>query len=186
MSVDHELQTWMADWTADGETLDPSVVLRHHVRRRTRLLTVWMTGELAVASGGLVFLVHRAITHPDSIERVAMVLLGTICAVALILAVSNWRGVWRPSAQTTAEFLQVSRERARRFRRGARMGWFVLAAEAAVFAPWVWLRAGAQWWPWLFLLAMLVAGALFLIQSARWATRETALLDDLARELTTA
>ena len=183
MSADQELQTWIAEWTAGRETLDGPGAVRDHVRRRTRLLTVWMFVELAIVVSALAFLVQRAATHPDPIERVAMALLATICAFALAFGAWNWQGVWRPAAQTTSEFLELSRDRARRFRRAAHAGWFVLLAQAVVFAPWVWLRSGEQQWPWAFLLAMLGGGAMFLVKCARWATGEAKLLDDLAREL---
>lgn len=183
MSSDHELQAWMADWAAGAERLDAPEVIREHVRRRTRLLTAWVIGELATVSIIVAFLVRYAVTNPDPIQRVTMALLVTISIGALAFSFWNWRGAWRPSADTTTEFLAVSRNRLRRFRRAARAGWIVLLAEAVVFVPWVWLRAGARWDAWAFLCAMLASGAWFLVKSARWAAREGELLDELAHEL---
>lgn len=139
--------------------------------------------EIGIASAMLAFLVHRALTHPDPIERLAMAALGRVAAGGLRFAVWNWRGAWRPAVNTTATFLRLSHERVPRLRRAVRVGWIVLAAEAAVFVPWVWYRAGSHPAAWAFLCVMLALGARFLTTAGAWARREAATLEALAWEL---
>ena len=99
-----------------------------------------------------------------------------------------WRGAWAPRAETTASFLELSFERARRVRRGVRVGWLILGAEVAVFVPWVWHRAGEDslLWPWAFLGGMVALAAVSLLLVDAWARREIETLEALADEMSEA
>ncbi|HSC28191.1 MAG TPA: hypothetical protein VLD67_13010 [Vicinamibacterales bacterium] len=190
--TDHELQQWIDVWHADtGETAAPEAI-RAHVRRRSILLRVWIATEIVLCLFLLGFVVHRAVTHPDLLEKLAMALLALIAASAGALSWWNWRGALRAAAETTAAFLALSAERSRRLRRAISIGWGILAAEILVFVPWVWYRlygglqppsAAAERFGWGLLAGMTVLAVLFLAGLHAWARREARLLDELRREV---
>jgi hypothetical protein len=185
ISADPELQSWSEDWQASAAPADLPEVVRAHVRRRSLLLAFWLLGEALVGFGSLIFLLYYAVTQDDAFQRVSMGLLAAVDAGALAFASSNWRGAWAPRAETTASFLELSFERARRLRRAVRVGWLILAGEVTVFVPWVWYRAGegSLLWPWSFLGGMVALAILFLVLVDAWARREIETLEALADEI---
>jgi hypothetical protein len=193
-SNNRELEQWMEMWHASSGAEAPVTpeAVRAHVERRSRSLAVWLAGEVAVSVCAAVFLLHRAVTHPDLFEKISMGLLAFIVVSAMGLSLWNWRGVVRASMSTTSGFVGLSCERLRRFRRAIRVGWGLLVGEVAVFVPWVWhqLYGGsrvssdaAERFGWSWLAGVTMIGVVLLVGLEVWARREDRILNDLRKEL---
>jgi hypothetical protein len=162
------------------------------VRQRERLLRSWLFGDIVVALGSLAFLVHRAFTQPDPIEKLAMSMLALAVVGISFFEGWNWRGGLENCAETTSTYLAIALDRSRRLQRSLRAGWPLLAAEVLVFAPWVWYQLHGDGstpsfeqtlFGWGFLTAMVSAGALALSLLQWWVRRDAHGLEDLRREL---
>lgn len=191
-SAEHEWQEWVDTWQADSGPLAPPEAIRQYVRRRSRLLAVWVTGEVIVALGFSSFLVHRTLTDPDPAERLAMGLLALIAAAALVASWWTWRGAIRSSGLSTAAFVALAIERSRRVRRAIGVGWGILVAELAVFVPWVWhgLYGGAdapsrdaERFGWGLLVGLTTLAVLFLGSLHAWARADRVRIENLRREI---
>lgn len=185
---------WMADWQEDTTAVRPSPAeeIRVHVKRRERLLMGWLAGDVVVGVGCSTLLLHRAATHPDPVEKLAMGLLLLAVLAMCVFEGHTWRGALGSSAETTATYLALALDRSRRLQRSLRAGRPLLAAEVAVFAPWTWYQlygnggvpaAERSVFAWGLLVAMTAIGALALVLAQRWAAREAADLESLRREL---
>ncbi|MGH8722274.1 MAG: hypothetical protein ACREU4_09835 [Burkholderiales bacterium] len=181
----------MDAWQTDGEAAAPDAI-RRHVERRTLMLSVWVAAEVVLCAGMLAFLLHRAATDPDPVERLAMGLLALITAGAVAFSLWNWRGAIRASTSTTSAFVALSLERSRRLRRAIYMGWAILAAEVVVFVPWVWHRlyggplapsVDAERFGWGLLAGLTTLAMVMLAGLHAWARREARILDELRKEL---
>ncbi|MBP6703247.1 MAG: hypothetical protein KBH14_00895 [Vicinamibacteria bacterium] len=190
---DH-IHEWMADWQEETTALRPSPAeeIRVHVKRRERLLIGWLAGDVVVGVGCSTLLLHRAVTHPDPAERLAMGLLFLAVLAICVFEGYNWRGALGSSAETTATHLTLALDRSRRLQRSLQAGWPLLAAEVAVFLPWTWYQlygnggvpaAERSVFAWGLLVAMTAIGALALVLAQRWAARDAADLESLRSEL---
>jgi len=146
---DQELATWMDDWqseeprSAADPAIDAATILRQ-VKRRSLGLKLLTAGELVLAAGALIGLTLFALRHPDPIDVAVMASFCLLTLAALVFALWNRRGLWSPAAETTAAYLALARNRARRRQEALRVSWGLLAAETALFIPWIWhtLHAG--------------------------------------------
>jgi hypothetical protein len=136
---DDELLAWRTDWQAEaGPTPEALAAIRRRVRRQSRGMALLLAGELLLAAGALVFLIRFAIHHPDPMDVVTM---AGLCLLTLwATACSLWlrHGLWKPESGTTAAFLALSVDRARRRLRSLRAAWWLLGGEIALFIPWIW------------------------------------------------
>jgi hypothetical protein len=69
--------------------------------------------------------------------------MASLCLLAVgALAFSLWnrRGLWTPATETTAAYLNLAHARLRRRREALRAARWLLAAETAIFLPWIWHR----------------------------------------------
>ena len=186
---DHELSAWMDDWQSEEprSATDPAAILRQ-VKRRSLGLKLLTAGELLLAAGALLGLTAFALRHPDPMDIAVMASFCLLTLAALAFALWNRRGLWSPAAETTAAYLALARNRARRRQEALRVSWGLLAAETALFIPWIWhtLHAGAGK-PSLLSYTLsygyltLVAGVMAAVISwlERWTRRERARLDVL-------
>ncbi len=193
--ANQDLREWIDDWqaeTTDGRPKTPAEDIRVHVRERERMLWWWLFLEIVIALGALLFLVHRALTYPDPVEKVAMGLLALAVVGVSWFEGWNWRGTLRPSAENTSAFLAIALDRSRRLERSVCAGWVMLAAEVLIFTPWIWynlreLDADARFersvFAWGLLVSLVGAGALALFLLQLWARRDAAGLEALKREL---
>lgn len=188
---DHELTAWMDDWQAEeprsatNPAIDPAAILRQ-VKRRSLGLKLLTAGELLLAAGALAGLTLFALRHSDPIDIAVMASFCLLTVAALAFACWNRRGLWKPAAETTAAYLTLARNRARRRQEALRVSWWLLAAETALFIPWIWhtLHAGGGR-PGLFSYAMaygylaLVVGLMAAVIGwlERWTRRERAGLE---------
>ena len=189
---DRELQQWADTWQQQSEPQTGPEAIRAYVGRRSRLLSIWVSIEIAFCVAALGFLLLCTMTGMDPVEQLTMGLLALIAAGSLLFSVWNWRNALRASADTTSAFLALSVDRVRRLRREIRFGWGILAAELLVLGPWIWYRLyGGQQPPtgdverfaWGLLVGITALALLFLIGVQRWLFRETRILDELQREL---
>jgi hypothetical protein len=190
---DTDLRALMADWQSAPAPAAPADKIRAYVARRGRLLAAWAAFDTLLGTAFLVFLIHRAVTHPDPIEKLAMGLLAAIAAATMAFAWWNLLGTLRPSADDTRTFVALSVERSRRFARNLRAAWGVLAAQAAVFTPWVYHQLygggrvpedGRELFAWGFLAFMLAGAAALVVALQAWARRDAAAFEQIRRELT--
>jgi hypothetical protein len=142
---DQELSAWMDDWqsAAPGSAADPSIILRQ-VKRRSLGLKLLAAGELLLVAVTLVGLTLFALHHPSPMDIAVMAGLCLLALGAVVFTFRNRRGLWSPAAETTAAYLALTLARARRRREGLRAARWLLAAETALFIPWIWhtLHAG--------------------------------------------
>ena len=192
MSERQELRQWIEDWQTADEAAPPEESIRLFVERRTRRLRLWAVIDAIIGSAFLTFLLHRTVTHPDPIEKIAMGLLGVLTAGTVAFGVWNWRGVRAANAQNTQAFVSLSIERARRLRRAIRAGWVVLTIEVAVFVPWVWYRLyglgespspAEERFGWGFLAGMTALAVIFLVAMSAQASRDERRLAELREEM---
>lgn len=186
MIQDDELRDWMDDWRAGEPGLaDPEAILRG-VKRRSLDLKLVTAGEVVLVAVALFVLTRFALRHPTPMDIAAMAALGLLSLAALAYSLWNRRGLWHPASQTTAAFLDLARRRARQRCEALRHARWLLAAETAVFLPWIWYRlhlgtAQPGWLDYLQgfgFLALIVAVALVVITGLeKRARRERAELD---------
>jgi len=135
--TDRELRDWMEDWRDDTPpAAEARAAIVRHVRRRSRTLALVVAGELVVTFL-LLGLFGFLLTRAQDPETVAVVVGGGLLAVAA-LVVANWnrRGTWRPSAETTEAFLEISLLRCRRGLRAVRYAYGIMVVEALLLVPW--------------------------------------------------
>jgi hypothetical protein len=189
---DDELMTWRAEWQAEaGPSPEALEAIRRRVRRQSRGMALLLAGELLLAAGALVFLIRFAILHPDPMDVVTM---AGLCLLTLwATACSLWlrRGLWKPETETTAAFLALSVDRARRRLRGLRAAWWLLGGETALFIPWIWHSlhlgdpptAGALAAAYGFLFLVVATTAAILIWIGRWTRRELGRLEETRQSM---
>ena len=189
---DRELTEWAADWQAAEPDLASSDQIRQYVKRRGRLVRVWMATDFVIGTGVLPILAYLAWFAESAIERMAMIALASITVAAVGFGWWNWRGVLRSSATSVAEYAAISAERLRRMRMAWRLGWVVLAAQVVVFTIWIWDHlysgarqhsADAERFAWAWLGGMTIAAIGGLVWFGRWIRRDTERFDALRREL---
>ena len=170
---DDELRDWMTDWQADPE---PAPEILDAIRRRVRRKSVWMalslTGEVALVLWMLAFLAQSALTHPTPTHVCTLV-----CLALLILWATGWRlwylrGTWRPSAETTSAFIDLSILRCQRGLKALQAGWLLLVLELTVMIPWVVLSVQAKGAAFGLMAVLTVLTSTFLIVAGRRTRRE--------------
>ncbi len=139
--TDDELREWMADWQADpAPAAEVREAIRRRVRRQSLVMILMAAGELAFACGGLLLLIWFVWRHPQPIDIATMAGFCLLVVWAELCSLWYRRGVWRPSAETTAAYLDLSLRRCQRRLLALRAGWWLLAAEVALFIPWLWVH----------------------------------------------
>jgi hypothetical protein len=140
---DDELRDWIADWQAEPE---PAPELREAIRRRVKrqgLKMAWsLAGEVVLTAGLLAIVIRGALLRPEPLNLAAMTGLAVLILWALGCSLWYRRGTWRPSAETTSAFLNLSILRCHRRLAVVRAGWFLLAVELAILIPWLFVILG--------------------------------------------
>lgn len=181
---DRELDELMNDWqAAEAAVVPDTAAILRQVKRRSLGLKVVTLSEIAIVTAALTGLTLFAVHHPDPFDVAAMAALGLLAVGALAFALWNRRGQWRPTAESTAAYLAIARSRARRRRTALRFSRWLLAAETAVFIPWIayTLRTGqADRSGWLsayaFLALIVGVMSVAVVVLERWTRREMAAL----------
>jgi len=135
MTVDAELEVWRGSWQqqtapAAGDDLTRLVARgTRHMRR-----SVLISGLVTVVVGGIFSLPATRPPSPDA--WVLTVAVWAFLAAAWGFVLWNNAAVWRPASETTAAFLDLSIQRARRAIRSALFGVALYLAEVAFCADW--------------------------------------------------
>ena len=186
-SSDRELQQWMQVWRSGAEPAASAESIHRYVMRRRRLFGIWVAVDLAIVAGGYVLLASAFMARPDPIDRAAVAVLAILVTGALALSWRTWRGMLRTPGETTAAWLAQALERTRVLRRAVTGGWWLLAAELALFIPWIAFRLishGVQpVFAWGLLAAVTAFAVAFLLGVGRWARREAETLERIGRDL---
>lgn len=137
--TDSELRDWRSAWQRGEAGLDAET--RARIRRRTVRrscgLKALAVGEVVFAATLLAFFGGAAVRAADAVEATILLLFALLVVGALLSALWNRRGLWRPRADTAAEHLRLSIARARRRLAGLTAGWVILAVEVALFVAWI-------------------------------------------------
>ena len=111
MNTDAELEEWRRHWQGESEpSVDPDAVdvLRRRVLRETRRLKMNLLGPILVTLvvGG--WIASRAVRTGQWID--VLLAIESWLFIAVVWAGCLWiaRGTWRPLADTTAAFIEVS------------------------------------------------------------------------------
>ena len=139
MNMDTELEGWRREWQTEAGV---SPGLRRRVERHTRFMRLMLLSELlvtAVIGGGVAVLAVRS-PRPDML----VLALGTwtFIAAAWIFALVTRRGLWSPSALTTAAFIDLSIRRCRAALAASIFGTVLYFCEIAFCLAWIYRRAG--------------------------------------------
>ena len=136
ITEDGELELWKEEWRAET---GPLPTLKKKVKRQTLLMIAeWVVAVPAFILGLGYF--ARLVVHdpsPDNILMTAFVWLGM--PLGLAFAVWNQIGNWRPGAETTRAYAELSYKRACSRLRGLRVVFYVLYAEVVFLACMFWI-----------------------------------------------
>jgi hypothetical protein len=135
ITEDRELELWKEEWRAET---GPLPTLKKKVRRQTLLMiAAWVVAAPASVLGLAYFarLVMRD-PSPDNIVLTAFVWL--VMPPALAFSAWNQIGNWRPGAETTRAYAELSYKRARAELRGLRFVFYVLYVEVFFLACVIW------------------------------------------------
>lgn len=178
MTTDHELEGWRREWRHETEPLPD---LKKKIRRQN----LWMAGAVAATCICLAASTVEAVRTGSSFVTGLAVGIGF---ASVVLGSYGWwvrRGAWKPTAQTTLAYAELSYKRAVAKWRTVRFAFFFLLATASVAfasAAWYWkhllLRDGV-------ILAALVIEVIVLWRQSkrkkRAAEKAKELLDELAK-----
>ena len=134
MTNDGELESWRQQWQSrsePGAEADAVERLRRRVLRETRWIKVGLIAPIlvTVVIGGAMIL--RALRSEQSLD--VWLAVETWIFIAVIWAGSLWiaRGTWRPLADTTAAFVDISIRRREANFRGAIFGLCLYVVQVA-------------------------------------------------------
>ena len=134
MNTDVELESWRRQWQGGAESaVDAGAAeqLRRRVLHETRWLKlnlIWPVLVTVVVGGAMIW---RALRSDQSLDM--WLAVETWIFIAVIWASSLWiaRGTWRPLADTTAAFVDLSIRRREANFRGAILGLCLYVAQLA-------------------------------------------------------
>lgn len=197
MAQDTELRAWMQEWQVEAETpVDLRETILRRVRRQSFYQKVWAIGEAVLVLLMTTLLVWVGATTTRTADVVVVVTFLLLQAWAVAYGFRARRGLWRPSDESAAAFLDLSLRRCEQRLKLMKAGYVLLALEVAVFVPWIWIRTRPEGTmpPTSFLatragayafLAVFVAAALAaLLYTGRRTRRDLAALGNLRGDLT--
>lgn len=135
---DRELEIWREEWRSETEPLPE---IKSKIKRESRRFVLGNIVAAAAAIAALVFSAMVALRDPSP-EKIAWAVgIWVLTFVAGGYRVWNQRGVWRPAAQTTRAFVELSYNRAMAKVRAIRFASYVMLAWIAYYAAltvWRW------------------------------------------------
>jgi hypothetical protein len=139
MNSDMELTQWQRQWRAPGgarHDADSAEDLRRRVTRNSRLLTIGMIAPILVTIGIGGSVTARALTLASPADVV-------LAAEAWVFILVTWagslwlaRGTWRPLAETTAAFVDISIRRCRSNLRAASFAAWLYVCQLLFMVLW--------------------------------------------------
>jgi hypothetical protein len=132
MIGDGELESWRRQWQSGSQSAtDAAEELRGRVLRETNGLQLGLIAPILVTlvAGGAVL--SPALSTGRSLD--VLLAIETWIFIGVVWAGSLWlaRGTWRPLADTTAAFIDVSIRRREAYLRGATFGACLYVAQSA-------------------------------------------------------
>ncbi len=182
---DRELESWQADWRDEPPGESPAraidiAAISRRVRRQTVGLAVQLAVSVALTVGGLAVLGWVAARAANAWDWLLLAGFAALFGLALAFEAGSLRGLWRPAAESTSDFLDLSIRRCRRRLRTLRAGAWLLAGEWLLFLPWIHLRSvekagqpGGGAGTYLLGLGLLVALSLACAAASTWLGRRT-------------
>lgn len=136
ITEDRELELWKEEWRAET---GPLPTLKKKVMRQTLWMTVrWVVvGPIFVFA--LVYCARVAMRDPSLDNIVVTVFVWVAMPLLFTFSVWNQIGSWRPDAQTTRAYAELSYKRARSELRGLRVTFYVLYVETCFLASVIWI-----------------------------------------------
>jgi hypothetical protein len=193
MNTDAELAGWRRQWAAQPDARNNAYLaedLKRRVTRDSRLMKIGLIAPILVTIGIGGAFIARALTSasPADVVLVAEVWLFILVTWAGCLWLA--RGTWRPLAETTAAFVDLSIRRCRSNLRGATFGAWLYIGQLVFMLLWTFYSTSIELtdlltaWP-VVLLGWLGLPVFFALRS--WFVRgqrgELARLLELEREL---
>jgi hypothetical protein len=136
ITEDRELELWKEEWRAET---GPLPTLKKKVRRQT----LWMTASLVLAVPasvlGLAYFARLVMRDPSPDNIVVASFVWVAMPLVGAFFVWNQIGIWRPDAQTTRAYAELSYKRARSELRGLRVAFYVLYVEVLFLACVIWI-----------------------------------------------
>jgi hypothetical protein len=129
MNSDTELAEWQRQWQAPGarNDTDAAEALRRRVTRDSRLQTIGLIAPILVTIGIGGGAIARALTSASPADVVLAAEVWVFILVTWVGSLWLARGTWRPLAETTAAFIDISIRRRRS------------NLQAATFAAWLYV-----------------------------------------------
>lgn len=137
-----------ASWKEAGNTAptgDLARTVESRQRRGTQRLWLIAGLETLIVAGIVVFTATTLLRGPNTFEIVYLIALWVVLVVALGFAIENRRGLWRPDGESTADYLSLCEERARRKLRTAHFVLQLVLVQTIfvlALAGWKAMRAG--------------------------------------------
>jgi hypothetical protein len=186
-------ETWVADWHGGRpHRFADDAALRRSVQAYRRRM-IWLTVAEALFSVGVIALaLYLLARRPGTASVLWTVESGLLLSAAWTFALRNRRGTWRPLAESTEAFLELSRLRCVRRLATVHFVIAVLLAQLVALVAWVlWLgRTRPERLTSPDLLPAWSAAALVFVTYSMWATwyrrrtrRELARIDRLREAL---
>jgi hypothetical protein len=136
ITEDRELELWKEEWRAET---GPLPTLKKKVRRQTLLMIAGWVVAVPAAVLGLAYFARLVMRDPSP-DNIVLTSFGWVgMPLAMAFFVWNQIGIWRPNAQTTRAYAELSYKRARSELRGLRVVFYMLYAEVFFLACVIWI-----------------------------------------------
>lgn len=189
--AEDDLARWREQWRAEAAPprLDLAKLRRRAKSRTLGLLAYLVVGAL-VSGVGSAALFWVAARSGRALDFVVAAGLTVLILWALLFELRSLQGLWRPTSETPAAFLDLAIGRCHRWLKVVRASWGLMALETALFVPWLFARiedrqaaSGDVLFAFGFLALMvgLVAGGMLAVR--RWALRRLEHLTALRQSL---
>jgi hypothetical protein len=138
---DTQMNAWRLQWQSQEAV---PVDLRKMVERQSRRLRAMLAGDIAVTVGIGGGSIGWAVMSPRLPVLILAAAVWLFLAAAWSFALANRRGAWRPAAQSTAAFLEISLRRCRGRLRAAAFGVVLYLCEVILGLAWVYHELAQQ------------------------------------------
>jgi hypothetical protein len=136
ITEDRELELWKEEWRAET---GPLPALKKKVRRQTLRMTVGWVVAVPATVFGLAYFARLVLRDPSPDNIVVTAFVWVAMPLAFAFFAWNQIGIWRPDAQTTRAYAELSCKRVRAELRGLRVAFYVLCAEVFFLACVIWI-----------------------------------------------
>lgn len=139
MNSNTELAEWRRQWQAAGgarNDTDTAEALKRRVTRDSRLLTIGLVAPILVTIGIGGAVIARALTSGSPADALLAAEVWSFILVTWVGSLWLARGTWRPLAETTAAFVDLSIRRCRSNLRAASFGAWLYVCQLLFVVLW--------------------------------------------------